>query len=146
MQRDSTKLRDVEQLSLIPDRQIISRPVSLDHIRLLKSTKAALEYACQLADVVPKEVYPHMECDKSTWSRICSGEWDLDGRDIPKFNRVVGNNAYLLYLNHLDGVDLESIRKAQDDKDKRIAELEKQVADQERAIRLVVEAHRGKSR
>lgn len=146
MQRDSTKLRDVaeEQLSLIPDRRIVSRDPDRAHIRLLTSTKAALEYACQLANVVPKEVYPYMGCDKTTWSRICSGEWDLDGRDIPKFNQVVGNNAYLLYLCHVDGIELESLRKAQDDKDKLIEALKRQVADQERAIRLVVEAHRGK--
>lgn len=135
-----------EQLSLIPDRKIVSRPVDLHQVRVLKSTQAALEYACMLANVVPKEVYPYMEYDKTKWSRIIGGERDLPGRDIPKFNRVVGNNAYLLYLNHLDGIDLDSIRKAQDDKDKRIAELEQTVADQERAIRLVVEAHRGKTR
>src|SRR5579859_4587322 len=142
MQRVSTNSRageNGEQLSLIPDRKIVSRPVSLEHIRILKSTAEALEYACQLAGVKPKEICPHMECDKSTWSRICSGEWDLDGRDIPRLNRVLGNSAYLLYLAHVDGWDLAAIRKQQDDKDREIAELRQQLADQERAIRLMVE-------
>lgn len=143
MQRRSTGLREVEQLSLIPDRKIVSLPVSLSHIRILTSTKAALDYACQLANVVPKEIYSQMECDKATWSRICSGEWDLDGRDIPKFNRIVGNSAYLRYLDHLDGVDLDSIRPARDNKDRRIAELEQRVADQDRAMRMWVEAQKG---
>ncbi len=146
MQRDSTKLRSVDdpQLSLIPDRKVASRPVSLEHIQVLRSTKQALEYACQLADVVPKEVYPHMGCDKTTWSRICSGEWDLDGRDVLKFSRVVNNDAYLLYLLHAHGYDLASLRKVRDDKDRRIAELEQRVADQDRAMRMWVEAQKGR--
>jgi hypothetical protein len=133
-----------QQLSLIPNRKIMSRPVSLEHIPLLKSTKHALDYGCQLADVAPKEVYADMGCDKTTWSRICGGEWDLDGRDIPKLNRVLGNSAYLLYLIHVDGWDLASLRKAQDDKDRRIADLEQRLADQERAIRLIVEYQKGR--
>jgi len=145
MQRHSTLLRSVdpEQLKLLPDRQaIVSRPVNLDHIGVLGNTAQALEYACQLANVTPKQVYPYMDCDKTTWSRICSGEWDLDGRDIPRFNRVVGNSAYLYYLAHLEGWELSSIRKVRDDKDRRIAELEQKVADQDRAIRLMVQYSR----
>lgn len=145
MQRDSTKLRDVEQLPLIPDRRITSRPVSLEHIRLLGSTKAALEYACQLADVAPKEVYGRMDCDKSTWSRICSGEWDLDGRDVLKFCRVVNNDTYLLYLIHVHGYDLTALRMVRDDKERRIAELETENQDLRRAMRLVwAEALKGR--
>lgn len=145
MQRDSTKLRNVEQLSLLPERKkITSAAVDLNHVPLLRSTKEALEYACRLADVVPKEVYPYMDCDKTTWSRICSGEWDLDGRDIHRFSKVVGNNAYPLYIVHEHGYDLHSLRAAQDNKDRRIAELEKTVADQERAMRMWVEAQKGR--
>lgn len=133
-----------EQIPLIPDRKIISRPVSLEHIPVLTSTAQALEYACQLAGVVPKEICARMECDKSTWSRICSGEWDLDGRDIPRLNKVLGNSAYLLYLNHADGWDLAAMRKVQDDKDREIFELRQQVADRDRAIELFVKAAKGK--
>jgi hypothetical protein len=147
MQRRSTKLQNVEppdQLTLLPEREpIVSRPVNLDHIGVLSSTAQALEYACQLASVTPKQVYPYMDCDKTVWSRICSGELDLDGRDIPQFNKVIGNSAYLLYLAHVEGWDLTTIRKVRDDKDRRIAELEQKVADQDRAIRLMVEYNRG---
>lgn len=141
MQRHSTKLRNVEdpaQLPLISDRKIISRPVSLDHIPVLKSTADALEYACRLAGVVPKEICPHMECDKTTWSRICSGEWDLDGRDILKFSRVVNNDAYLLYLVHIHGYDLTALRKTLDDKDREIWELKHQVAVRDEVIDVLV--------
>lgn len=146
MQRDSTKLRHVEQLTLLPQREIVSKPVNLEHIPLLKSTAEALGYACQLAGVAPKEVFPLMgpRWDKTKWSRITSGERDLLGRDIPRFNQVLNNSAYLLYLNHVDGWDLETMRKAGDDKDRRIAELEQRIADQNRAIQLMVQYQKGK--
>lgn len=143
MQRVSTKLRDVDQLSLLPEqmnRRIVSQPVSFAHIPLLRDTKKALEYACQLADVVPKEVYPHMKCDKTTWSRICSGEWDLDGRDVPKFCRVVGNDAYFMFLGHELGYDPASFRKRMDDKDREIHELRQQLAEKDRTIEHVLTA------
>ena len=145
MQRDSTKLRDVEQLQLLPVREIISKPVNLQHVPLLKSTREALEYACQLGGVAPKEVYPLMgpKWDKTKWSRITSGERDLLGRDIPRFNRVLKNSAYLLYLNHVDGWDLDAMKRMTDDKDREIAELRQELAEHKRAMRLWAEAHKG---
>ena len=144
MQRSSTKLRDVErQLELIPERKkIISAPVDISRIPALRDTHKALEYACSLADVTPKEIYPLMDCDKTVWSRICSGEFDLDGRDIPKFNKVIGNSAYLLYLNHVDGWDLPSMRKAQDDKDREIAELKQKLANKDLEVKALIDFHR----
>jgi hypothetical protein len=114
MQRDSTKLRSVEQLSFIPERAV-SRPVSVDRIYTLTDTHEALMYGCELARLAPKQVYPHMEVDKTTWSRITSGEWDLDGRDVLRFDRVVGNDAYLFFLAHIHGYDLTTLRKADSD-------------------------------
>jgi hypothetical protein len=144
MQRSSTKLRGVEQLSLIPERRpIVSEPVNLQHIPLLKSTADALDYACRLAKVVPKEVYPNMGCDKTVWSRICSGELDLDGRDILKFDRTINNDAYLFFLVHEHGYDLASLRKRGDDKDRRIAELEQELADERRLSAKMVNHIRG---
>lgn len=151
----STKVRSVVdaehhgQLSLLPDKKVISKAPSLDHIPLLKNHRAALEYACQLADVEPKEVCGLMvsagaKYDKTKWSRILSGQRTLPSSDVTKFNRVIGNNAYLLYLNHLDGIDLLSIRKTGDDKDRRIAELEQAVADRDRALSLVLDAQRNR--
>jgi hypothetical protein len=144
MQRSATKLRDVEQLSLIPDRvPIVSEPVNLQHIPFLKNTADALDYACRLAKVVPKAIYPNMGCDKSVWSRICSGELDLDGRDVLTFDRTINNDAYLLFLVHQHGYDLTSMRKRGDDKDRRIAELEQELADERRLSAKMVNHMRG---
>lgn len=128
---------------MLPEPSIKSHPVDYARIRLLQSTTEALDYACTLAGVVPKQIYPHMDCDKSTWSRICSGEWDIDGRDIHRFDSLLCNDAYLLYLNHQHGYDLDSMRKTMDDKDRVIAEQAEKIADQERSIRLLVDALKG---
>jgi hypothetical protein len=141
MQRVATKLKDVEQLSLLPAKAA-SRPVSLDRIYTLTDTHDALLYACELARLVPKKVAPLIGVDKTVWSRITTGEFDLDGRDIYPFDTAIGNDAYLLYLNHIHGYDLASLRKVQSDSDKRIAELESENRDLRRAMTLWVEAQK----
>lgn len=145
MQRPATKLSDVAQLNLLPmSSRVISRPVSFDRIYTLESTHDALLYGCELARLVPKQIYGEMGCDKTVWSRIVNGELDLDGRDIPVFNRVVGNNAYLAYLNHQDGIDLHSMRRTMDDKDQEIAELKKQLAAEKFKNETIIEYERQK--
>jgi|SRR6185312_7909625 len=145
MQRRPTKSAHVEQqLSLLPERKVLSRPENRDHIRLLTSTKEALEYGCQLAGVERKEIYSDMGCDKTTWSRILSGEFDIDGRDIPKLNKLLGNSAYLLYLCFADGWDLDSMHKAMSDVERENAELRKQLEEERRAFRLAIEYHQGR--
>lgn len=148
MQRSSTKLRNVadsEQLPLLPEHKtVVSKPVSLDRIYTISDTHEALMYGCELAKLAPKQVYPLMDCDKTVWSRITSGEFDLDGRDVLKFDRAVNNDAYLLYLNHIHGYDLTTLRKVQDDKDRRITELEQKLADRDRLIQLQADLLRGK--
>lgn len=149
MQRPSTKLQGIadQQLQLLPGPpKVQSRPVSFDRIYTCTDTHDALMYGCELARLQPKQIYPDMGCDKTVWSRICSGELDLDGRDIPRFNAVVNNNAYLMFLCHRDGIDLASIRKVQDDKDRRIAQLEGQLEEAEREKRALVTAFKSISK
>ncbi len=143
MQRETTKLRVVEQpsqLSFIPERTFVSRPVDVQHVALLKNHRAAIEYACLLADVEPKQVYTLLNYDKTKWSRICNGERALPSGDIKKLNAVLGNKAYLLYVNHDCGVDISTIRDLGDDKDRVIAEQAQEIADLRRAMRLQAEA------
>lgn len=139
MQRSATKLNDVAQLALLPTPKVVSRPVSFDRIYTLDSTHEALLYGCELARLAPKQIYGEMGCDKTAWSRITSGEFDLDGRDIKRFSAVVHNDAYLLYLNHQHGYDLASMRKTMDDKDRRIAELEEKLAASELKFQHAIE-------
>jgi plasmid maintenance system antidote protein VapI len=144
MQRGSTHSLTGEQLSFLPKAGAVSRPVSIERIQILSDTHEALSYGCELGKLAPKQIYGDMGIDKSTWSRIVNGEWDLDGRDILRFDRLVGNDAYLWYLIHIHGYDLASLRTVQDDKDRRIAELERTVADQDRALRLLFDHQQGR--
>lgn len=145
MQRSSTKLSaGAEQLALLPEQRVVSRPVSFDRIYTLTDTHDALMYGCELAKMVPKQAYSAMGIDKTTWSRICGGEWDLDGRDVAQFDRIVGNDAYLLYLNHQHGYDLASMRKTMDDKDREIADLRAQLAAEKFRNETIIEYERQK--
>lgn len=133
------------QLSFLPGKKIISRPPSIEHIPLLKSHRKALEYACELADVEPKEVCgllvnAGLRYDTTKWARILKGERTLPSADITKLNSVLGNNAYLQYLNYLDGIDLSSMRKRGDDKDRVIADQAQEITDLKRVVRMQTEA------
>lgn len=145
MQRSATKLNDVAQLALIPTPKVVSRPVSFDRIYTLDSTHDALLYGCELARLVPKQIYGEMGKDKTAWSRITSGEFDLDGRDIRRFNALVQNDAYLLYLNHQHGYDLAAMRKTMDDKDRVIADLREQLAAERLKNQHIVEYEQQKA-
>src|SRR5690606_35428549 len=145
MQRSATKLKDVAQLALLPEPpKVVSRPVSFDRIYTLDSTHEALLYGCELARLAPKQIYGEMKKDKTVWSRITSGEFDLDGRDIKQFDTVVQNDAYLLYLNHLHGYDLAAMRKTMDDKDRVMADLQEQLAAERLKNQTIVEYERQK--
>lgn len=138
-------MKDVAQLALLPSPpQVVSRPVSFDRVYMLDSTHDALAYGCELARLAPKQIYGEMGCDKTVWSRIASGELDLDGRDIKRFSDVVQNDAYLMYLNHLHGYDLASMRKAMDDKDRVIADLREELAAERFKNQTIVEYERQK--
>lgn len=146
MQRSATKLKDVAQLALLPTPpEVVSRPVSFDRIYTLDSTHEALLYGCELARLAPKQIYGEMGCDKTVWSRISSGELDLDGRDIKRFCSVVRNDAYLLYLNHQHGYDLAAMRKTMDDKDRRIADLTEKLAAAELKYQHAIEYEQQKA-
>jgi hypothetical protein len=143
-------LSAVEQLHLLPQQRVVSRPVSFDRVYQLTSTHDALMYACELArksngdPMVPKLIYGEMGCDKTSWSRITTGELDLDGRDIKRFSDVVQNDAYLLYLNHQHGYDLASMRKTMDDKDRVIADLRAELAAEKLRNETIIEYERQK--
>lgn len=134
----------VEQLHLLPAPQAAPRPVSIDRIHTITDTHEALLYGCELARMVPKQIYQEMGCDKTVWSRICSGELDLDGRDIRKFSAVVRNDAYLFFLNHQAGYDLHAMRKTMDDKDREITELRAQLAAERLKNETIIEYERQK--
>lgn len=134
-QRESTKSNDVEQLTLLPTRKA-SPPPDLDYLVALPNARRALRYSLSLADLEPKQVYEPLGMDKAVWSRIENGGAGFPAHKIRCLSAVVGNDAFLFWLCHDNGFDIHSMRKVQDDKDRRIAELEAELAKEreEKAI------------
>lgn len=130
-QRKSTESSDVEQLSLIPARKP-SSPPDVAYLLGLPNLRRVIRYSMSLADLEPKQVYGPLGKDKATWSRIENGDMSFPADDLEKFRQIVGNDAVILWLAHQAGYDVATMRKAQDDKDKRIAELEAALAESER--------------
>lgn len=127
MQRQSTRLTDVEQLSLIPARALPKAP-ELPYLIALPNFRRAVRYSMSLADLEPKQVYDPLGKDKATWSRIEGGDMGFPADLILPFQAVTNNHAPLLWLAHQAGYDITAMPKLQDDKDKRIADLEKRLA------------------
>lgn len=151
MQRRATVLQANEsQLQLIPEASITSLPVSLERIYSSCVTPHdALLYACEIArengrPIQPKQIYSRMDKDATRWSRICSGEHDLPLGDVVKLCKTLNNDVVALSLNHWLGYDLTTMRKTLDDKDRRIAELEAQVAERDKRIETIIEYERQK--
>lgn len=147
MQRTATKLKsDAQQLLLLADAQPHppSRPPDLDYLAILPTVADAVEYAATLARKVPKQLYLAMEKDKTVWSRICSGEIEFPASAIKKYSQIVGNDALSLYVAHDNGWDMASMRKSMDDKDRRIFELEKKVAEKDRALEIAAQLVSGR--
>jgi hypothetical protein len=132
MQRTSTKLSEGEQLTLLPQRRSPKTP-DVAYLASLSSFRRAVRYSMSLADLEPKQVYEPLDKDKATWSRIESGDMGFPADLILPFQTITQNDAPLL----LAGYDLASLRKRQDDKDLRIAELEQQLA-KEREEKAVI--------
>lgn len=134
-QRRSTTSAEVEQLSLIPFRKPCPPP-DLAYLMSLPNFRRAMRYAMSLADMEPKQVYGPLGKDKATWSRIENGDMSFPADDLLHFCEVVGNDAALMWLNCSAGYDITTMRKTLDDKDKRIEQLEAQLAaaNQEKEI------------
>jgi len=142
-QRRSTKSAAVEQLALLPAKKPCPPP-DLAYVASLPNFRRALRYAISLADLEPKQVYGPLDKDKATWSRIENGDMSFPADDLMHFCEVVGNDAVLLWLMCSAGYDLTSIRKAQDDKDKRIAELEAKLAEKDYALEIAAQLVSGR--
>jgi hypothetical protein len=134
-QRTSTKSLDVSQLSLLPQRTPPKAP-DLTYLVSLPTFRRVVRYSMSLADLEPKQVYEPLGKDKATWSRIEGGDMGFPADLVIPFQSITQNSALVMWLAHQDGYDVTSMRKRQDDKDKRIAELEQRLerAEQEKAV------------
>lgn len=137
-QRRSTNLTDVEQLDLLDSRpKKPCPPVDLDYLLPLPSLRRAIRYSVSLRDLEPKQVFEPLGMDKAVWSRIENGGMSFPADELLKFQIVTENDAPLLWLMHQAGYDVRQLRRLRDDKDRRITELEAELAA-ERAERAAI--------
>lgn len=130
-QRQSSSLETVAQLELLASPKQSAAP-DIEYIKGLPSFRRVVRYSVSLADMEPKQVYDPLEMDKAIWSRIENGGMSYPADEIGKLRKITGNNAPLLWLNHQDGYDIRNLPRLRDDKDRRIAELETQLAQERR--------------
>lgn len=135
-QRQSSSLQPVAQLELLAAPKQSAAP-DIEYLKGLPSFRRVVRYSVSLADMEPKQVFEPLEMDKAIWSRIENGGMSFPADDIGKFRKITGNNAPLLWLNHQDGYDIRNLPRLRDDKDRRITELETQLA-QERHDKEVI--------
>ena len=136
MQHHSTKLADDGQLQLLPHRSSPKQP-ELAYLASLPNFRRVVRYSMSLADLEPKQVYEPLGKDKATWSRYESGDVGFPGDLILPFQAITQNSSLVLWLAHQDGYDVTSMRKRQDDKDKQIEELRRQLAEERREKEII---------
>jgi hypothetical protein len=129
---------DTPQLSLLPMQKTkVCPPVDVTYLRSIPTLRRAIRYSVSLFDLEPKQIFEPLEMDKAIWSRIENGSMSFPADELVKLSAITQNKAPFLWLAHQFGYDIERLPMLRDDKDRRIAELELQLA-QERHDRAVI--------
>lgn len=128
---------DVEQLQLLPSRKT-PPPLDLDYLLKLPTLRRAIRYSVSLPDLEPKAICDDMDMDRAIWSRIENGSMSFPADELAKLASITGNQGPLYWLIHQAGYDVRQLRKLRDDKDRRIAELEAELAT-ERAEKATIQ-------
>lgn len=127
----------VEQLELMDGGKPFraEQPVATEVIYRQSSMLSAIRLAIQASGLEEKEVYMPLGIDKAQWSRIMSGQAHFPTNMYEHFCDLVGNEIVLVWFAFRRGKGLHDLEDA---KDKRIRELEEQVADQGKEIQTLV--------
>jgi hypothetical protein len=140
--------KNQKQLELLGERSTPNvEPVTPELVRYVRRQRTlvgAWNLAQKISGLEDKKCYGPLDIDASHWTKIgnCKASPPADERFV-RYLDLVGNEAPLIWLCEARGYDFLSMRRHQDDKDRRISELEQRVADYERLIRLQAEL-RGK--
>lgn len=129
-------------LALVRAPQRISVPVEL--IRSRKSKGAAFTLACDTSGLEDKEIAGAMNppIDLGTFSRIKNGTNSIDADRIAEFCEVVGNKVYPEWLAYQVGCTLVMI---QTEAERRAAEAEHALAEEQAKVRLLMQILNGKA-
>lgn len=136
------------QLELLPEKQSPHveplTPQLISMIRRRKSFVDAWNFAQEFAALDNKQVYGPLAIDASHVTKIRNESASPPGYAFNPYLDLVGNEFPLVWWVESRGYDWLTLRRHRDDKDRRIAELEQRLADQDRAMRLWVDASKAK--
>ncbi len=111
----------VDQRDFFEENRGDSQPVSMELIQRQPTRLAARKLAVQVSGLEEKQIYMPLGIDKAQWSRIMSGHAYFPDNKEQEFNKLVDNNIILIWDAWQAGFDLVP---REDQKDKRIRELE----------------------
>jgi hypothetical protein len=112
---------------------------TLDQVRALPDELAAIEMSIRCSGLMSKELYISLGIDKGYWSRIESGGAPFPLQKMQPFMDLVGNEIPLIYGVERRGYDWSSLRRHLDEKDALIERLERELEDERRLNRRILE-------
>ena len=137
------KSHDVTQLDAFGPPASIPAVVSDDLVRSQPTLMAALGLAQTVAGLDDKQLYGPLGIDHAQWSRIKGGSANFPLNKLDEFMTLVGNNIPLQWLSFKRGFELRPLRS---DLERRVAELEAELAlerrDKEVIVRFLKDAGR----
>lgn len=106
-----------------------------------KSWTQAIKTAMRLGNVSDKEIYIELDIDKGYFSRILSGDANLQNDKIPQFCEIVGNDLLLHWLAYQRGYELRILPKTLEEKlsakEKEVEELKEKLSYVESLLQRV---------
>lgn len=75
-----------------------------------------------------KVVYGELDIDAGHWSRIMRGEAHFPTGQLAPLMKLCGNDAPLFWLLAAQGYDPTSVRRSEDEKDRKLREAEERLA------------------
>lgn len=140
--------RDRNQLELLPSAEPHIEEITPDLIQSIKRRQtflSAWNFAIDFSGLEDKQVYGQIDIDASHWSKMRAGRaFPPADQRFDRFFDVVHNEIPLIWLAEKRGYDWTTIRKHRSSEQRRISELETEVADLRRIVRLQAELRSGK--
>lgn len=138
-----TESKELSQLDLLPQMTPHVEEVAISTITRRTSLLRALHLSIETSGLEDKQIYGALGIDASHWTRIKNGTAALPPDKIAKFMDVVRNEILLIWLAEFRGYDWTTIRKHRSDLERENERLRQKIADQERAIGLII-SHQGR--
>lgn len=125
---------EAQQLSLLGVFKKVAQPVSDEIIRKQGSHLQAIKLAVQSSGLEDKQIYAPLGIDKATWSKILDGQFSFPTNKYEQLFDLLGNEIPLIWMANRRGYALVPM---QDAKDKRISDLERELADAKKEVEIM---------